>query len=102
MRKFNLTSTREVVILFVQDAIKQGDIPMNDFTKEELLGLKNIVLQSRENYPAMHADKELSVVLNKISSMIDNYCEHKESVMDCDGGISLVCKECGYTMMDVM
>lgn len=50
---------------------------MNDFTKEELMGLKNIVLQSREDYPAMHADKELTIVLDKIQSMIDNYCEHQ-------------------------
>jgi hypothetical protein len=43
---------------------------MNDFTKEGMQGLKNTILQSREDYPAMHADKELTALLGKIREMI--------------------------------
>ena len=49
---------------------------MNDFTKEELRGLKNVLLQSREDHPAMHKNENCTSLLNKIQSLIDKYCEH--------------------------
>ncbi len=68
---------------------------MNDFTKEELkeilwrLTTKTVIAVGNDLVP-------------KIQSMIENYCEHKETEMDCDGGISFVCKSCGEITMDVM
>ena len=50
---------------------------MNEFTKEELEGLNSILLQSREDYVAMHVDPDCTALLNKIQSLIDNYCEQQ-------------------------
>lgn len=58
---------------------------MNDFTKEEL---KNILNGEVTLYP--HTYQEL---VNKIQSMIDNYCEH-QSEIDV-GEAPLICKKCG-------
>lgn len=66
---------------------------MNNFTKEELQGLKNVLLQSREDYPAMHSDQELTVTLNKIQSLIDNYCEHDQGYEQ-DSCMVDICKKC--------
>ena len=59
---------------------------MNEFTKEELGGLKNLLLHSREDYPTMHEDKDWTALLNKIQYLIDSDCEH-------DGWAS--CRFCG-------
>ena len=72
---------------------------MNDFTKEELEHLATLFKFTEVAYPDFKLNEDLWV---KIESMIDNYCEHKETEMDCDGGISLVCTKCGETIMDVM
>lgn len=76
---------------------------VNDFTKYELKylyeGISAITepgLMDLELIPKMFSLQE------KLQSLIDNYCEHKESKMDCDGGISMVCISCGKTTMDVM
>lgn len=50
---------------------------MNDFTKEELEGIKNIIIRVREDYPLMHSDRELTELVTKIKSLIDNYYEHE-------------------------
>ena len=42
----------------------------NDFTLKELIGLKSIVLQCREDYPACHSDPEVTVILEKIREQI--------------------------------
>lgn len=67
---------------------------MNDFTRDELEEIIELMV---------HAYGEKAKYLNlvtKIQSMLDNYYEHKETDMDCDGGISLVCTQCGYVMVD--
>ena len=70
---------------------------MNDFSKEELKYLHEMIGSiSIAGHPI--DDEALE---SKIQSMIDGYCEHSESRMDCDGGISLVCKECGAITMDI-
>jgi hypothetical protein len=44
---------------------------MNDFTKEELKHIKDMLFGIKTNF-----DYEDDVI-NKIQSMIDNYCEHE-------------------------
>jgi len=71
---------------------------MNDFTKEELSILYRSLNHMLEiNYFIQPSSFEL---LNKIQSMIDNYCEHQEKELDVDGSISIVCKNCGKIIMD--
>ncbi len=71
---------------------------MNDFTLQELIDLLIIIKESIDNSTQ---PESIFLIADKIESMIDNYCDHKESEMDCDGGISLICTECGYTIMDI-
>jgi HEPN domain-containing protein len=54
---------------------------MNDFTKDELDGIKNIILHARDDYPVMHSDRELTEILKKLQSLIDNFpkCDHRSS-----------------------
>lgn len=47
---------------------------MNDFTKEELEGMLNCIYHGSWIYKA---DKK--TVINKLQSMIDNYCKHSDS-----------------------
>lgn len=69
---------------------------MNHFTKEELEYIMHLchICNSYHSSPSQNFK-------NKIQSMIDNYCEHKNKEMDCNGGISLVCTDCGKTILDV-
>lgn len=72
---------------------------MNDFTREQLELIAECV-----EYDFYHSNWSKSMydpLISKINAMIDNYCEHKELVMDCDGGISMVCKKCDQTIMDI-
>lgn len=69
---------------------------MNDFTKDELKWLQEGI---NELITADSCTPER--IWLKLKNMIDNYCEHSESIMDCDGGITLVCKECGAITMDI-
>lgn len=46
---------------------------MNDFTKEELYFLRDYTTHFINNYDSENAPE----VLDKIQSMIDNYCEHE-------------------------
>lgn len=67
---------------------------MNDFTKREL----GIIIKNMSHLRLTRGAE--NVLINKIKSMIDNYCEHKEFVMDCDGGISLACKNCNKILLE--
>lgn len=60
---------------------------MNDFTKEELETLNDCVWA--KDYNGIPCKYE--VLLNKIASMIDNYCEHewKESAIN-----AIYCPHC--------
>lgn len=66
---------------------------MNDFTKEELEGMLNCIYHGSWIYKA---DKK--TVINKLQSMIDNYCEHeeKETIQTFLSGtrFSNQCKKC--------
>jgi len=72
---------------------------MNDFTKAELELIYDCVENDflYSNWSRVMYEPFLA----KINSMIDNYCDHKNTQMDCDGGISLVCSDCGSTMVDI-
>jgi hypothetical protein len=70
---------------------------MNDFTKEELELIAEAIPYILHKGVLVRTE-----LLKKIDGMINNYCEHKEQEMDCDGGISLVCKYCGAITMDIM
>lgn len=67
---------------------------MNDFTKDELSTI-NYLIDSYCIYglPIQGVYKELKT---KISSMIDNYCEHKKDGKVYDGllGLSFKCLKC--------
>ena len=54
---------------------------MNDFTKEELIVLKNGIeyLPVHLNLSKQYAEK-CKVIFDKLQSMIDDYCDH-ENVM---------------------
>ena len=70
---------------------------MNDFTKEELERLSRLAINASNRFNPNYTD---SLCL-KTQSMIDSYCEHSESIIDRDGGISLACKSCWETTLDV-
>ena len=63
---------------------------MNEFTKDELLEIKFVFEQW--NYPLGKYPRSEDI-LNKIQSLIDNYCEHEMGY----GGSQEVyqCKKCG-------
>ena len=73
---------------------------MNEFTKDELEEIVDMMHYARKQGVETTHNLSYQVEL-KAKSMIDNYCEHSESIMDCDGGITLVCKECGAITMDI-
>ena len=68
---------------------------MNDFTKEEL----EIIIKIYEyGGPVGTYIEGMGHLINKIQSMIDNYCEHSSSTSSCikiDGVSLLICSKCG-------
>jgi hypothetical protein len=62
---------------------------MNDFTKEELIEMREAVLVI--NMQFHNYDFRL---IEKLQSMIDNYFEHSQSEADHDYEVEK-CKECG-------
>ncbi len=61
---------------------------MNDFTKEELIYLRDAIFIS-EKPPELY---------RKVQSMIDNYCDCEETV--CIGGWVYKCVKCGMKFGD--
>lgn len=62
---------------------------MNDFTKEELKEIMHCVYAYRDL-----CDEDIEDALcDKILSMIDNYCDHKETCPNYD--TQTQCKNCG-------
>ncbi len=55
---------------------------MNDFTKEELEMIYNMMLNIRNEYPAIRKENDACCLKHKIQSMIDNYCKHE--TVDCN------------------
>lgn len=66
---------------------------MNEFTKEELI---NIYIAACYELHHGCPPIELEHVKDKIQSMIDNYCEHKERIQDSDedGHLLVKCVKC--------
>ena len=65
---------------------------MNDFTKEELETIANWGEVYTE-FGNSWVDKTDRPLINKILSMIDNYCEHKKYIEN--RMAALVCAKCG-------
>ena len=66
---------------------------MNDFTKEEFECLHNAIeLQLKKNYMSQINCDRRKELLNKIQSMIDNYCEHTNQYTG--SGIFVYCDDC--------
>lgn len=63
---------------------------MNDFTKEELYSLLDFVTPE-EGFWYKNPDIAYEL-MDKIQSMIDNYCEHKNKCTNYD---NLFCEDCG-------
>ncbi len=68
-------------------------LEINDFTKEELETILNWA-EVYGDFGQSWVAIQLKPLMDKIQSMIDNYCEHKncESCIDCNG---CSCKACG-------
>lgn len=65
---------------------------MNDFTKEDLESIANWGEVYTE-FGNSWADKTERPLINKIKSMVDNYCEHEK--MEFDGDVyGYSCKKC--------
>lgn len=69
---------------------------MNDFTKEELLEIHDGI----DDFWRMKPENKM--LLAKIQSMIDNYCEHEWNNSCCGCSISSIfCDKCEKTMKSV-
>ncbi len=65
---------------------------MNDFTKEELLDLECWLRVTSKQDIILPSNKELQYLQDKIQSMINDYCEHKNTR---NGDPCLECCDCG-------
>lgn len=67
---------------------------MTDFTKEELINLLSCV-KSNKAFHMVNMEIIYPVLMKKIQSMIDNYCEHEYSkgCMECG---AFECKKCEH------
>ena len=75
---------------FITSVLNAGCYIVNDFTKDELEKI-NYAL----DITTFHNDEyeENEQLLNKIQSMIENYCEHQSTS---DGsGLEQICLDCG-------
>lgn len=70
-------------------------LPMNDFTKEDLHCLHNAIDIQLKTVPMSKLNvQRRRELLEKLQSMIDNYCEHDFEETD---SVSFIwrCKKCG-------
>ena len=65
---------------------------MSDFTKEELKIIRNLINNLDEKM--LTWSESVILVQSKIQSMIDNYCEHKQSGEVRDVDFIKVCTQC--------
>lgn len=71
---------------------------MNEFTKEELEQLKCSYRHYCSERPYEDWYETSKKLYSKIQSMIDNYCEHKNTSCDCElrcHDCELRCHDCG-------
>ena len=75
---------------------------MNDFTKEELIALKNGIeyLPNSVNLDNKYQEMCDGIIV-KIKSLIDNYCEHEWRCWD-DEHNTMDCIKCGHTRIGEM
>lgn len=68
---------------------------MNDFTKEELQEIcQSIKATAFQKFIHGMTDEQNKKLIEKIQSMIDNYCEHK-SILGCERCRVITCAKCG-------
>lgn len=67
---------------------------MNDFTKEELQHLYELVVEDEDISINSDYHKFFENIIHKIQSMIDNYCEHEWRCWD-DENNTRECIKCG-------
>ena len=70
---------------------------MNDFTKEELEFIKHAIREHYKNKAPIKGSTYVNIwadMINKIQSMIDNYCEHESSGQVSDVDFVEICTQC--------
>lgn len=67
---------------------------MNDFTKEELEKLRDGLSVWLELSRAYEKLISLNELMDKIQSMIDNYCEHEDATSIHPGDTVAICNTC--------
>lgn len=70
---------------------------MNDFTKEELQEISDLIHFDIAEY-GQQSSKSVNILIPlacKIQSMIDNYCEHEFYMVGCGHTASAQCNKCG-------
>lgn len=72
---------------------------MNDFTKDELNTLQDCiwhVLHCNKMHISCEEEKEMDIIMSKISTMIDNCCAHSWSTISTvDNFLIACCEKCG-------
>lgn len=75
---------------------------MNEFTKEQLSIIHLAIIRDMTQFShILKSSSSMIKLRDKLETMIDNYCDHKNQIMDCDGDISMVCQDCGQTTRDI-
>lgn len=64
---------------------------MNDFSKEEL----QLILKGMSQY---YLEKDSLELMDKIQSMIDNYCEHENKFYE--NGLKAICFKCNKEVIN--
>ena len=65
---------------------------MNDFTKEELIKIKDVM------YGISFDDNDERILRQKIQSMIDSYCEHEYENSCCGCCVVIGCSKCDWLL----
>lgn len=70
---------------------------MNDLTKEELIEIEDLVQWSILDYGQQSAKTIVMYLplLDKIKSLIDNFCEHEYYLQGAGAGCYAQCHKCG-------
>lgn len=73
---------------------------MNDFTKEELKDLWAYIREFMGNGYEHPTDHKGYILMRKLQSMIDNYCEHHDRVSSSDdnGHLVVQCGRCDLVL----
>jgi len=67
---------------------------MNKFTKGDLIWLREVALNVGDEHYLIRKSESFKSLVQKLQSMIDNYCNHEFS--PCEGNYSIsTCEKCG-------